>query len=66
MRIAESSQHVTLIMTSSNESDIANRATFSITSENLSTALVLKCVGEGTALDDVIQNGLMIKWFRGQ
>lgn len=43
---------------------IVDSATYTDAAENLAAALNLFCTGEGVADDDIIQKGLIIKWYK--
>jgi hypothetical protein len=45
---------------------IGDSATFTSGTEDLTTSLNIFCTGEATTDDDIVQEGLSIKWFKGE
>jgi len=62
IRVSATSQQAISRIISSN-SLIVDSASYLLSSENLTTLLNVFCTGEGVAANDVIQKGLIIKWF---
>jgi hypothetical protein len=62
--ILRTSSNTQQIITETNSNDSSARNVKYIDgTENLNTTLVIKCTGEGTNTDDIIQKGLIIKLF---
>ena len=43
---------------------IVDSATYTAATESMIATLVISCTGEGTSDDDIVQRGLLIKWFK--
>jgi len=63
IRKADGTQQSIAKMISDNTS-ITNFATYTDVSEDLTTNLAVFCTGEATSNDDIVQKGLIIKWFK--
>lgn len=44
---------------------VTDGSSFVAATQNLAGNITIKCTGEGVATDDIIQKGLIIKWFKG-
>lgn len=62
VRIGESTQQCISSIASDN-SLILDSSSFIVATEDLSTSLDIFCTGEATTNDDIIQKGLIVKWF---
>lgn len=49
----------------SDNSLIINKSSYVTPAEDLTTNIIIKCTGQGTANDDIIQEGLIVKMFNG-
>ncbi len=45
----------------SNNATVANSVTYSVPSETLSGTITIKCTGEATTTNDIVQNGFLLK-----
>lgn len=63
IRTAAATQQVIASIVSDN-SLIIDSSTFTASTEDLTAALSILCTGEATADDDIIQKGLIVKWFK--
>ena len=46
-----------------NEATILSKSEYVTSTEDLTTSLIIKCTGTGTSANDIIQEGMVIKWF---
>jgi len=63
IRTAAATQQVISSIISDN-SLIIDSSTFTASTEDLTTSLSILCTGEATTNDDIIQKGLIVKWFK--
>lgn len=62
IRTAESSQKC-IINIMSNNATLPTTSIYTTTTESTSGSITIKCTGEGVSDDDIVQEGLLIKWF---
>ena len=52
-----------IITDGNSNSSLARNATYTSGTEDFTTALTIKCTGEATANDDIVQQGLIVKFY---